>query len=148
MKLKRGTHCHAGKGRSSADHSIQPRDDTIEVTLANSESCAVGVRELRPLDQDPQDTSRTRPNAKRRNEDTGGDLDTERHDGEDTLHHQRDEDRVDDGDGLCWRVEHTEAGVGIVAALTTFGEEVVDKLGAAHAGVGVQEAEQRRYESD
>ena len=86
--------------------------------------------------------------SKRRDEDARGDLDAERDDGERALDEHREEDRADDGRGLRRGVEHAQARVRVLAAVTTLCEEVVDELGPAHASVGVQEAEDRGNESD
>ena len=32
------------------------------------------------------------------------------------FHHQGDEDRIEDGDGLCRRIEYTQAGMRLIAA--------------------------------
>ena len=73
------------------------------------------------------------------NENTSRQLDPKRHYGQRGLHHQRHRNRSNDRQGLLRRVEDAQSGVGVAG--TAFGEEVVHELGAAHARVGVDEAE-------
>lgn len=75
----------------------------------------------------------------RGDEDAHGDRDAKVDDDERAHHEQRSADRLDDGDGMRGRVEHAEPGVRVVG--TVYGEEDVDKLRPAHAGVRVQHAQ-------
>ena len=98
-----------------------------------------------PLHRDTQHPSGARTHTQRRNEDPRGDLDAESDYSQRALDDHGDEDRARDGPdgGERAGVDDAEAGVGVAGARATFGEEVVDELGAAHAGVGVEEAEAR-----
>ena len=55
-------------------------------------------------------------------------------------------DGTDEREGLFGRVEDTQPGVRVAGAALS--EEVVHELGAAHAGVGVEEAEDASGECD
>ena len=79
-------------------------------------------------------------------EDTSGNLNTERHDSERAFNEQRHKDRLNDWYSLCRRVEHAKAGMRIRAACATFCEEIVHELSPAHTGVWVKETENRGYE--
>ena len=102
---------------------------------------------MEPLYEDTQNTSRAGANSEGRDEDTRGDLDTERDDSQCPLDDKGNEDGVDDGHGLLRRVDDAEPQVSVLATWPALREEVVDELCATHTRVRVHEGEHRCSES-